>query len=130
MTDGPRASRAAARDGALTRLRWLRRGLAGAAVLLTVLLANAAAQAFPGHARTVSATSPVPLRQTRTTSPRDRSHRRARRSASTPTPTRTSTSSATESSTSGAAQPISPPAAPPQAAPAVSAPAPVTSGGS
>ncbi|MGH2857347.1 MAG: hypothetical protein ACRDMJ_07660 [Solirubrobacteraceae bacterium] len=58
MSRGARTTTPAGRDAALRRLRRLNRVLIGAAVAATGLLADVAAQAFPGHRRAAT-----PIRQ-------------------------------------------------------------------
>jgi hypothetical protein len=55
MTPSARAFTPAGRDAGLRRLRTANRLLVGASVAVTGLLADVAAQAFPGHKRTVHA---------------------------------------------------------------------------
>ncbi len=91
--------RAAARDTALRRLSWFRRGLAAGAVLLLIVLANASARAFSGHATTSSRARAVSPGRQSTTASGAASRRRGTDHAA---------------SARGAAAPVSPPATVPK----------------
>jgi hypothetical protein len=119
------------RDAALHRMRVFNRVLAGTAIAFTGVLADVAAQAFPGHSRRISAatrTSKPPARRARAHS----SHHSDKLSAPAQAPA-TSTQSAPATSTQSApatstqSAPAPQPAAP---APTPQPAAPVVSGGS
>ena len=135
------SQRSSQRDAGLRRLRQLNRTLAAATVALTLLFVNAAARAFPGHARTAKVASPS-APSTRGATTRRSAARPARghppahrtrfhRAAASPSATTTHRAPQTGTATTDTdtSQALSPPPSPPQSAPAPAS-APVVSGGS
>lgn len=143
MNRAYQADRSRQRDAGLRRMRRINRTLAAAMVALTLLFANAAARAFPGHARAAKSTPPpapssrrLPAHGSATRPVRHRpgGHRARSRHAESPrsaTTQHSATSRTTVAPANTATSPaLSPPASPPQAAAPSPAPAPVVSGGS
>lgn len=140
MSRTTRALTPATRDAGLRRLRTVNRILIAAAVVLTGLLTDVAAKAFPGHKRTVRRTAVSRTAGVAATTAGRHRQRRHRHSAhhalSAPAQAPTSTAATTaapQGTTPAAPAPApavttsAPPATGAQAAPA---PAPVVSGGS
>lgn len=142
MSRTTRALTPARRDAGLRRLRTLNRILIAAAVVLTGLLTDVAAKAFPGHKRTVrrtavSRTAGVAATTAGRHRHRERRHRHSAHhalSAPAQAPTSTAATTAAPQGTAPAAPAPAPavttPAPPATGAQAAPAPAPVVSGGS